>query len=125
MGETFTADFTPMLGVAFGETVGIVPALEISLGYGIFDLYDESEYLIDLQEEGGSYLYSWIELGVTPADMFRFGLTAQRLRAAETPLELERGVFLQVNPEPATVGLYAFNPFTDYWFLIFTVGISW
>jgi len=125
MGETFTADFTPMLGAAFGETVGIVPALEMSLGYGIFDLYDESEYLVDLQDEGSSYFYSWLELGVTPVDMFRFGVTAQRLRVAETPLEVERGLFMQMMPGHATVGLYAFNLASDYWFLVLTLGIAW
>lgn len=125
MGEEFTAAFTPMLGAAFGRTTGIVPALEISLAYGIFDLYDESEYLVDLQDEGSSYLYSWLELGVTPVDMFRFGVTAQRLRAAETPLEVERGLFMQVMPEHATVGLYAFNLASEYWFFILSIGIAW
>jgi hypothetical protein len=124
-GEEFTAEFTPMLGAAFGRTTGIVPALEISLAYGIVDLYDESEYLVDLQDEGSSYLYSWLELGVTPVDMFRFGVTAQRLRAAETPLEVERGLFMQVMPEHATVGLYAFNLASEYWFFILSIGIAW
>lgn len=125
MGEEFTAEVTPMMGVAFGRTTGIVPALEVSLAYGIFDLYDESEYLVDLQDEGGSYLYSWLELGVTPVDMFRFGVTAQRLRVAETPLEVERGLFMQMMPEHATVGLYAFNLTSEYWFLMLSLGIAW
>lgn len=124
-GEAFTAEFTPMLGAAFGRTNGIVPALEMSFAYGIFDLYDESEYLIDLEGEGGSYVYSWLELGVAPGDLFRFGLTAQRVRVAETPLEVERGLFLQVTPGPAYAGVYAFNLLTDYWFLIVSVGIAW
>ena len=123
-GETFTAEFTPMLGVAFGRTTGIVPALEMSLGYGIIDLYDESEYLIDLEDEGSSYLYSWLELGVSPSDLLRFGVTAQRTRAAETPLGVERGLFVQVTPEPGSVGFYAFNLFTDYWFFIVGVEIG-
>ncbi len=123
-GEEFTAEFTPMLGAAFGRTTGVIPALEISLAYDIFDLYDESEYLVDLQDEGSSYFYSWLELGVTPVDMFRFGVTAQRLRAAETPLEVERGLFMQMMPEHATVGLYAFNLTSDYWFFIFSFGIA-
>jgi hypothetical protein len=123
-GEEFTAEFTPMLGAAVGRTMGVIPALEISLAYGIFDLYDESEYLVDLQDEGSSYFYSWLELGITPVDMLRFGVTAQRLRAAETPLEVERGLFMQMMPEHATVGLYAFNLASDYWFFIFSFGIA-
>lgn len=56
--------------------------------------------------------------------MFRFGVTAQRLRVAETPLEVERGLFIQMMPEHATVGLYAFNLASDYWFFIFSFGIA-
>jgi len=124
-GEMFTVELTPMLGMAFGQTTGIVPAFELSLGYGVFDFYDESEYLIDLEDEGSSYLYSWLELGVSPSDLFRFGLTAQRTRVAGTPLEVERGFFLQGTPAFGTVSVYVFNPFTDYWFLMFGVGLAW
>ena len=124
-GRTFRAEFTPMLGAAFGQTVGIVPAFELSLAYDVFDFYDESEYLFDLQDGASSYLYSWLELGVRPSEFLRLGLSAQRTRVIETPLEVERGVFLQMNPRFGSVSVYAFNLVTDHWFLILAVEISW
>lgn len=124
-GESFTAEFTPMLGAAFGQTNGIVPALEVSLGRGLFDFYSETEYLIDLEDEEGNYLYTWLELAVSPHELLRLGLAAQRTRVAGTPLELERGLFAQATPEFGSIGLYAFNLFTEYWFLIVGVEIAW
>jgi hypothetical protein len=124
-GETFTIEVTPMVGVAFGQTFGIIPALEMSLGYGIFDFYDESEYLIDLGDKESSFFYSWLELGVSPSDLFRCGLAAQRMRVVQSPLEIDRGLFLQVNPAPTSLTVYALNPFTEYWLVLVGAKIAW
>ena len=121
-GEPFTIELTPMAGVTFGRTTGIVPALEASLGYGMFDFYVESEYLFDLNDNSGNFFYSWLELGVAPIELVRAGVTAQRTRIFESPLEVDRGLFAQLTPEPGTVSLYAFNLFTESWFLV--VGIE-
>ena len=125
MGETFTAALTPMAGVAFGRTTGIVPALEAELGYGIADFYLESEYLIDLDEREWSFFYTWLELGVSPGDLFRVGLSAQRTRLFQTPLELDRGLFVELTPDVGAVSLYAFNVFTDNWFMVISARVDW
>jgi len=125
MGETFTAALTPMAGVAFGRTTGIVPALEAELGYGIADLYLESEYLIDLNEKEWSFFYTWLDLGVSPGDLFRVGLSAQRTRLFQTPLELDRGLFVELTPDVGAVSLYAFNVFTDNWFMVISARVDW
>src|SRR5688572_22811586 len=44
------ADFTPLLGAAFGETSGIAPALEVDLGWRRLAWYAETEYLFDLDD---------------------------------------------------------------------------
>ena len=124
-GDAFTIELTPMAGVAFGRTTGIVPGLEASLGYGMFDFYVESEYLFDLNDNAGNFSYSWLELAVTPIDLVRAGLTAQRTRVFQSPLEVDRGLFAQLTREPGSVSLYAFNLFTDSWFLIVGLGLSW
>jgi hypothetical protein len=124
-GGSLTVDLTPMVGVAFGQTTGIVPAVEASLGYRTFDFYIESEYLVDLGEEPESFVYSWGELGYSPMDVLRCGLVAERTRVLQTPLGVERGAFLQVAPDPAVLSLYAFNPFTEYWFLVIGLEIAW
>ena len=124
-GESFTIALTPMAGVAFGRTKGIIPALEMSLGTGMFDFYAETEYLVDLNDNSGNFFYSWLELGVAPTEIVRVGLTAQRTRVFESPLELDRGLFVQLAPEPVTVSLYAFNLFTDSWFLVVGLEFAW
>jgi hypothetical protein len=124
-GESFTMELTPMAGVAFGRTTGIIPALEVSLGYGRFDFYIESEYLFDLKDNSGNFFYSWLELGVAPNDLIRTGLAAQRMRVFQSPLEVDRGVFAQLTPALGSVSLYAFNLFTESWFLVFGVEIAW
>jgi len=121
-GETFTIELTPMAGIAFGNTRGIIPALEMSLGYGPLDLYAEGEYLFDLRDKEGNFAYTWLELGFTPADPLRAGLVAQRTRIFQSPLEVDRGLFAQFIHEPATVSVYAFNLFTESWFL--TIGFE-
>lgn len=124
-GESFTIALTPMAGVAFGRTAGVVPALEMSLGYGMFDFYGEGEYLIDVNDKSGNFFYSWLELGISPNDFFRGGLAAQRTRVFESPLGVDRGLFAQLAPEPCTVSLYAFNLFTDSWFMVMAVQVAW
>jgi hypothetical protein len=124
-GEDFTIEVTPMGGVAFGNTRGIIPALEMSLGYRAFDFYAETEYLFDLNDKSGNFAYTWLELAVSPTELLRTGLVAQRTRVFQTPLDLDRGVFAQLKPGPAILSLYAFNPFTDSWFLTLGLEIDW
>ncbi len=124
-GESFTIALTPMAGVAFGRTAGVVPALEMSLGYSMFDFYGESEYLFDVNDRSGNFFYSWLELGIAPTELLRAGLTAQRTRVFQSPLDVDRGLFAQLKPQPGTVSLYAFNLFTESWFLIVGFEIEW
>jgi hypothetical protein len=124
-GESFTIALTPMAGFAFGRTTGIVPALEASLDYDMFDFYGESEYLFDVNDKSGNFLYSWLELGIAPTDLFRGGFVAQRKRIIQSPLVVDRGLFVQLNPEPVLVSLYAFNLFTDSWFMVMAIQVTW
>jgi hypothetical protein len=124
-GQDFTVDLTPMAGFAFGDTRGLIPALELSLGYGLFDFYGEGEYLFDLNDKAGNFAYTWLELGATPMEYLRAGFVAQRLRIFQSPLDIDRGVFIQGNIGPGSVSLYAFNMFTDSWFVVIGVGLTW
>jgi hypothetical protein len=124
-GDAFTAEITPMAGVAFGRTTGLVPALEMSLAYGMVDFYGEGEYMVDPKEKSNNFFYSWLELGLSPTDIVRFGLTAQRTRLYQTPLGIDRGVFAQLTPALLSVVVYAFNPFTDSWFLVLGARFEW
>ena len=124
-GKDITIEATPMAGVALGDVKGIIPALELSLGYGAFDFYAEGEYLFDLNDNSGNFAYTWLELAMTPVEFIRSGLVAQRLRVLQTPLDLDRGIFAQMKPSPATVSLYYFNPFSDNWIVTVGFEIAW
>ncbi len=124
-GEDFTIELTPMGGVALGNTRGIIPALEMSLGYRAFDFYAEAEYLFDLNDKEGNFAYTWLELAGTPTEVLRAGLVAQRTRVVQSPLDIDRGFFAQLKPGPTIVSVYAFNLFTDSWFLMIGLELDW
>ena len=121
-GESVEFLVTPMAGVAFGQTTGLIPALELSLATGAFDFYVEGEYLFDLEDSEASFFYTWSELGATFGPV-RAGLTAQRLRIFQSPLEIDRGLFAQLTQGPATFSFYAFNVATESSFLIFGFAV--
>jgi hypothetical protein len=124
-GEGLSVEATPMAGVAFGDVQGIIPALELSLGYRALDFYAEGEYLFDLKDNSGNFAYTWLELAVTPVDLIRTGFVAQRLRPSEMSLEVDRGVFAQLKPRFGIVSLYYFNPFSDSWILTLGFELDW
>jgi len=109
---------TPMIGFVFGDLKGFAPAAELELSYKAFDFYTENEYVID--QAGGQYnfFYAWTELGFSPFEKFRTGISAQRTRLYETGLEIQRGIFAEYSFWKLTAGLHYFNPFsTEYFFI--------
>jgi hypothetical protein len=109
---------TPMVGFVFGSLKGFAPALELELSYKAFDLYSENEYVIDQAGSQFNYFYMWTELGYSPVEKFRTGISAQRSRLYETGLDIQRGIFAEYSFWKLTVGLHYFNPFTtDYFFI--------
>ncbi len=125
IGESCAVAVTPMAGVAFGRTTGVVPALEVSLEYGACDCYVESEYFLDVNEPPADFFYSWVELGLAPTDLLRVGVVTQWTQEPETPLEFGRGPFVQLTPDRGTVSVYALNLFTDSWFVVVGLEIVW
>ncbi len=125
IGESATVSLTPMAGVAFGRTTGIVSALEASLGYGVLDFYAESEYLFDVYDKMGNFFYSWLEFGVTPASFFRTGIVTQWTKTVEASLEVNRGPFVQLLSDPGMVSVYAFNLFADSWLMAVEIAVAW
>jgi len=124
-GRAVGIALTPMAGGAFGSTSGPLQALGASLGHSIVDVYLEMEYSIDTRGTSTNFLYSWSELGVAPTDLVRFGLSVQRTRVKQRPLVLDRGLFAQITPPYGAVSLYAFDLFTDSWFLLVGLELAW
>ena len=109
---------TPMIGVIFGNIKGFAPALELELSYKAFDFYTENEYVVDQAGSNYNFYYAWTELGYSPLENFRTGISIQRTRLYETGLDLQRGVFAEYSFWKLTVGIHYYNPFsTEYFFI--------
>lgn len=94
VGETVTFDATPMIGGIFGDTDGIAPGYEITLGYKWLELYAEGEFVLDLNDSDDNYFYSWSELTVSPADWIYGGRAAQRTKLRDEDSEVQLGPML-------------------------------
>jgi hypothetical protein len=123
-GNKFSVDATPIAGVAFGNTNGIIPGYEVELAFWNLGLYSEGEYLFDLNDNNDNFFYNWSELYYVPADWIWFGIAAQRIREQQTELDLQRGVMLAINKKFLTITGYYFNPFTSDDFGMVTAAVS-
>ena len=109
---------TPMIGIVFGSLQGFAPGLELEISYGKFDFYSENEFVIDQADSRNNFFYTWTELGYSPVEKFRAGISAQRTRLYETGLDFQRGIFAEYSFWKLTAGLHYFNPFsTEYFFI--------
>jgi len=123
-GRKLQLSITPMLGFALGNTNGVVPGLEASLTWKIFDFYSESEYVFDLKGKENDFFYSWTELAVTPFSNFRTGISGNRTRLFQSNLEIQKGIFAQYSFWKLTAGVHYFNPFSDEGFVIATLAVE-
>lgn len=112
-GEKLAWEFTPMMGGVFGASDGIAPGLKGSLGWWRLELAVEGEYVLDMGDAEGSFLYLWSELSLAPVDWFRFGIVSQRTRAYESELDIQRGVLAGFTYKAFDLCAYVFNPDQD------------
>jgi len=123
-GERVTFQLTPIIGVLFGESRGVIPGFEASVAYGSVDFYTEAEYVADSRHHDDSYFYAWSELGWKPVEWLRIGLVGQRTHTVHTDRDLQRGAFAQFILGRATLGVYAFNPDSSSRYVIGALGIQ-
>ena len=123
-GGDLSFEVTPIAGLLFGSTRGVIPGVEASVAYGAFDASVEAEYVHNLDDHSASYFYTWDELGWTPVQWLRVGLAGQRTRAIDSSLELERGFFAQVIASKLQFGVYVFNPDRDSRYVVASFGVS-
>jgi len=123
-GKQFIFGATPMLGFAFGNTNGFIPALELDATYKIFDFYSESEYLVDFSGNKNNFFYIWSELAISPVNALRTGISIQRTRLYQTELDTQRGIFAEYSFWKLTAGLYYFNPFSNKNFVIASLSVD-
>jgi hypothetical protein len=115
---------TPMIGYAFGETDGVVPAVSLELSWKALTFTTDVEYLIATSDESDDFLYSWSELSWTFADKFLVGLVGQRTNVFDQELTIDRGFFVGAALGRTYVTAYVFNPDQDDPYVSVAVGAS-
>lgn len=108
-GSELVFDATPMLGVVFGNTNGVAPGCELALGYKRIELSSELEYVVDIGDKNGSFLYSWNELTYSPTDWLHTGLVSQRTRSYHTDLDVQRGFSIGFSHKRVEFTTYVLN----------------
>jgi hypothetical protein len=124
VGEKLSLDITPMLGGVFGNTTGIAPGLRGSLKWWQLELYGEAEYVFNTRERADSFFYLWSELTVSPIPWLRVGLVAQRTRAYESELDIQRGFLVGLSYKQVEVTGHVFNPDKNKPTYVISVGVE-
>lgn len=116
VGYNFTAgrdvqiEFTPMLGVVFGDTNGVAPGFNFGLTWKSLSLYSEFEHVFDSDDSSESFLYAWSELAWALGDTFRIGFVGQRTKTYLAPRDIQRGILAGATLGRADLTGYVFNP---------------
>jgi hypothetical protein len=110
VGHQLVFEATPMIGGVFGNTAGVAPGYEVSLGYKRIELSSSGEYVFDTKNRNGSFFYSWPQLTYSPLDWFHLGLVVQRTKAYHTTFATQRGLLIGFSHKKAELTTYIFNP---------------
>jgi hypothetical protein len=121
-GKKLEYTITPMIGGVVGLTNGIAPGLEMTFTLGRFELYTESELLIDPKIAENHFFYNWTDLTYSPKDWLWVGISGQRTRLYKTALEIQRGFLVGGSFKNWELTGYAYNVGFDDPFFIFTVS---
>ena len=123
-GEAITWEVTPLIGGSWGTVRAFIPAVELSVAAGRFDVYLEGEYVRDHGDRDSSYFYAWSELGFRPLEWLRAGLVTQRTRAYGGERDIQRGPFVQATWRRVTVGGFWFNPGSSDQVFVLSIGAA-
>ena len=109
-GKNLTLNLTPMVGGVFGSTAGVAPGCEFSLAYKKFELSFSNEYVFAFSNRSDSFYYAWPQFTYSPLEWLRLGGAAQRTRAYQTELDVQRGFLVGVAHKGTSFTTYVFNP---------------
>jgi hypothetical protein len=73
------------------------------------EFYSAQEYVFDTKDRSGSFFYSWPQLTYSPREWVHFGIVAQRTKAYQTNLNVQRGVFGGLSYKKINFTAYVFN----------------
>jgi hypothetical protein len=121
-GKNFEYTITPMVGGVVGLSTGIAPGLEFRFAYKKFELYNESEYIFDVETNANNFFYSWTDLTYSPTDWLSLGLSGQRTRLYQTDLDIQRGLLVGGSYKNFELTGYVYNLGFDNVFVL--IGLS-
>jgi len=118
-GKNFEYTITPMVGGVVGISNGFALGLEFSITYKKFELYNESEYIFDVETNENNFFYSWADLTYSPTEWLSVGLSGQRTRLYKTDLDIQRGLLVGGSYKNFELTGYVYNlGFEDVFVLI-------
>jgi hypothetical protein len=124
-GDRVELAATAMLGAVFGDTDGVAPALRVTLTWWKLDLLTEDEVVIDPNNVGDTFFYSWSELGFSPWRWLRAGIVGQRTRLFQSGLDFQRGLFVGLSLGKVSAIVYELNAgwTTPTWVFALAAGL--
>jgi hypothetical protein len=123
VGERLALEITPMGGAVFGNTNGVALGYAGSFAWRQLDVSSETEYVF-ASGDAESFLYTWSELGWSPAPWFRGGLSVQRTKVYQTEFDIQRGFFGAFTAGRWEFSTYVFNPDADDPTFVFGVALA-
>jgi hypothetical protein len=109
IGSKLTLEVTPMIGGVVGTLKGLAPGYNASLSYKRIVLSTQGEYFIAPANRSDNFFYSWMEATYSPAEWLRAGFVAQRTKAYETDLDVQRGVLVGFSKKRLDFTAYVLN----------------
>jgi hypothetical protein len=109
VGDALRLDATLMVGGVFGELTGVAPGYELSVTWTSLELYSEGEWVFDTSNAENNFFYTWSQLSWSPWEWLTVGFAAQRTRAYETGLDVQRGPFVGFTWKDWTLTTFVFN----------------
>lgn len=120
-GRKLEYTITPMIGGVVGRTTGVAPGLEMTFTYKGFELYSESEYMFDFENE--NYFYNWSDLTYSPLEWLWFGISGQRTRVYQSDLEVQRGLLIGGGLKNWELSTYFYNIGANDAFVLATISV--
>ena len=128
LGKTFpiagdlTGTVTPRLGVAGGDSSGLIPAVNLALDWNKLSFYTDFEYMIGLSSDTSDFLYSWTELQWEFSPRFSAGIVGQRTHVYAQDLEVDHGLLFSMALGKVRATGYVFNLDESHPYFTLAVG---
>lgn len=115
---------TPRLGIAGGDSSGIIPAVALDLSWSKLNFTTDFEYLIGTSSSTSDFFYSWTELSWQFTERFNAGLVGARTHVYNQELDVDRGLLFGFNFRRTRLTGYLFNLDQDDPYVMLGLGAS-